>query len=112
MASTYTNVFTSAFPKKRIVYDMSRTADGWRLSAYVPSSAPAADRMTVVRWLGDYKKQVKKAQPNWIVQFKVEDNCHYQLKMTPTNLFAMNTSREERAEALENAWEQLSFDYA
>ena len=114
MANTYTDVFKSTLlpARKRIVYDLARTSDGWRLSAYVPASAPASDRMIVVRWFGDYKNQVKRVQPNWIVQFKVEDKCHYQLKVTPTHLFATNTNGQERAEALENAWGQLSFDYA
>ena len=114
MSSTYTNLFKGAVlpTKKRIVYDMSRTADGWRLSAYVPPSAPAADRVTVVRWFGDYKNQVKMAQPNWIVQFRVEDPCHYQLSVTPTHMFGPDKTSEARVEALEDAWQQLTFDYA
>jgi hypothetical protein len=114
MASTYTDLFKCGFlpGKKRIVYNVARTSDGWRLSAYVPPSAPTADRMTVVQWFGDYKNQVKQAQPDWIVQFKVEDLCHYEMNVTPTRMLGANGSKVAHVDELENAWRQLSLDYA
>ena len=114
MASSYTDMFKDAlFPRKRpIVYTLTRTRGGWRVSAYVPPTAPATDRMTVVRWLGEYKNQVKRAQPEWLVRFKAEDQCHFELDVMPTHGFARGKGSKVQMEEFENAWRQLSFDYA
>lgn len=98
--------------KKPIVYNMIRTGNGWRLTAYVPPSAPSKDRQAVIQWLGSYKQQVKTAQPDWVVRFKAEDTCHYELDVLELKVPRAGASPHERAETLDDVWQQMSFNYA
>jgi hypothetical protein len=100
--------------KHLIVYSMAREGAGWRLSAYVPPSVPPNDRVAVVRWLGDYQQQVKKVQPEWLVRFRSNDPCHYELNMMPLNVPASSGAapHSTQLETLDHLWHQLSLDYA
>jgi|SRR6267143_659298 len=97
---------------KIIAYNVARTTSGWRLTAYVPPSTPARDRLTVVQWLGDYQQQVKRAQPDWLVRFKSEDPCHYEIDVLPMHRSGSRQDNQAQLEKLDSLWHQLSFNYA
>ena len=97
---------------RMIAYNMARTDNGWRLTAYVPPTVPARDRLSVVQWLGDYQQQVKRAQPEWLVRFRSEDPCHYEVDVLPLYRSGSQTSNQAQLEKLDTLWHQLSFNYA
>jgi hypothetical protein len=100
------------FSRKPIVYSMTRTGTGWRLSAYVPPNAPANDRLTVIKWLGTYQQQVKKAQPDWLVRFRTADPCNYELDVTELQSSGVSESNQAQLAKLDTLWQQLPLNYA
>jgi hypothetical protein len=103
---------TQLFNRKPIVYNMTRTGTGWRLSAYVPPNAPANDRLAVLNWLGTYQQQVKLAQPDWLVRFKASDLCNYELDVTEIKPSSVSGSNQAQLAKLDTLWHQLPLNYA
>lgn len=100
------------FTRKPIVYNMTRTGTGWRLTAYVPPNAPARDRLTVLHWFGDYQEQVRRAQPDWLVRFKAPDLCNYELDVTEIQPSGVSDDNQAQLAKLDTLWHQLPLNYA
>ena len=72
----------------------------------LPSRISASDRMAVLKWLHSYKGQVKEQNPSWLVMFKATERT-YILDIVP-----LSGQQITRPDQVENAWKQLSFEYA
>jgi hypothetical protein len=43
------------------------------LCVRIPSKTSANDQMTVLEWIRDYQKNVKRMHPHWLTAFRVTD---------------------------------------
>ena len=56
--STGDSIVCNAFPTDR----------GWRVHVRFPRKVPVSDRQEVLRWLSDYKAQVRQKNPYWLAR--------------------------------------------
>lgn len=70
--------------KKDIIYSVYQTSDGWNLHVSLPPKTPTSDRLTILEWVRDYRRQIRQSHPLWSVVFHPSAQ-DYWLEIRKTN---------------------------
>ena len=96
--------------KRKIVYNVLRTNNGWQVQAFMPKGVSGDDRILVLDWFHQYRAEVHRRHPLWITTFNPAERAYV------LDIVQASSSKDFIVKATTtspyNPPVQLAFDYA